>query len=126
MFALEFNNNYPIYLQVVDDIKRKIIKNELNPGDKLPSNSELAIIYKINPNTVQRIYKQLEYENICFTRRGLGTYVSEDPEIQQKIKNEFISNLINDFIFQMDSVGFNLDEIIKTLNDLKEKKNAKF
>ena len=96
------------------------------PGDKLPSNSELALIYKINPNTVQRIYKQLEYENICFTRRGLGTYVSEDPEIQQKIKNEFISNLINDFIFQMDSVGFNLDEIIKTLNDLKEKKNAKF
>ena len=126
MFALEFNNNYPIYLQVVDDIKRKIIKNELCPGDKLPSNSELALIYKINPNTVQRIYKQLEYENICFTRRGLGTYVSEDPEIQQKIKNEFISNLINDFIFQMDSVGFNLDEIIKTLNDLKEKKNAKF
>lgn len=126
MFALEFNNNYPIYLQVVDDIKRKIIKNELNPGDKLPSNSELAIIYKINPNTVQRIYKQLEYENICFTRRGLGTYVSEDPEIQQKIKNEFISNLINDFIFQMDSVGFSLNEIIKTLNDIKEKRNVKF
>ena len=92
MFALEFNNNYPIYLQVVDDIKRKIIKNELNPGDKLPSNSELAIIYKINPNTVQRIYKQLEYENICFTRRGLGTYVSEDPDVTQNIKNEFISN----------------------------------
>jgi len=126
VFALEFNNNYPIYLQVVDDIKRKIIKNELNPGDKLPSNSELAIIYKINPNTVQRIYKQLEYENICFTRRGLGTYVSEDPEIQQKIKNEFISNLINDFIFQMDSVGFSLNEIIKTLNDIKEKRNVKF
>ena len=126
MFALEFNNNYPIYLQVVDDIKRKIIKNELCPGDKLPSNSELALIYKINPNTVQRIYKQLEYENICFTRRGLGTYVSEDPEIQQKIKNEFISNLINDFIFQMDSVGFSLNEIIKTLNDIKEKRNVKF
>jgi GntR family transcriptional regulator len=126
VFALEFNNNYPIYLQVVDDIKRKIIKNELNPGDKLPSNSELAIIYKINPNTVQRIYKQLEYENICFTRRGLGTYVSEDPDITKKIKNEFISNLINDFIFQMDSVGFSLTEIIKTLNDIKEKRNVKF
>jgi len=52
VFALEFNNNYPIYLQVVDDIKRKIIKNELNPGDKLPSNSELAIIYKINPGSL--------------------------------------------------------------------------
>ncbi len=126
MFALEFNNNYPIYLQVVDDIKRKIIKNELNPGDKLPSNSELAIIYKINPNTVQRIYKQLEYENICFTRRGLGTYVSEDPDVTQNIKNEFISNLINDFIFQMNSVGFSLNEIIKTLNDIKEKRNVKF
>jgi len=126
VFALEFNNNYPIYLQVVDDIKRKIIKNELNPGDKLPSNSELAIIYKINPNTVQRIYKQLEYENICFTRRGLGTYVSEDPDVTQNIKNEFISNLINDFIFQMNSVGFSLNEIIKTLNDIKEKRNVKF
>ena len=68
---MEFQNNYPIYLQIADDIKRRIVIGELHPGDKLPSNTDLAVAYTVNPNTVQRIYRQLEVEGITFTRRGV-------------------------------------------------------
>ena len=54
---MEFQNNYPIYLQIADDIKRRIVIGELHPGDKLPSNIDLAVSYTVNPNTVQRIYR---------------------------------------------------------------------
>ena len=74
---MEFQNNYPIYLQIADDIKRRIVIGELHPGDKLPSNTDLAVAYTVNPNTVQRIYRQLEVEGITFTRRGVGTFLSD-------------------------------------------------
>lgn len=48
---MEFQNNYPIYLQIADDIKRRIVIGELHPGDKLPSNTDLAVAYTVNPNT---------------------------------------------------------------------------
>jgi|GEM_PF-3973107 len=76
---MKFQTNYPIYLQIADDIKRKIIVGELHPGDKLPSNIDLALQYEVNPNTAVRIYKELEQESISFTKRGIGTFLTEDP-----------------------------------------------
>ena len=71
---MKFQTNYPIYLQIADDIKRKIVVGELHPGDKLPSNIDLALQYEVNPNTAVRIYKELEQESISFTKRGIGTF----------------------------------------------------
>ncbi|MFR6496994.1 MAG: GntR family transcriptional regulator [Ruminococcus sp.] len=71
---MDFQANYPIYLQIAEDVKRRIVIGELKPGDKLPSNAELAIAYQVNPNTVQRIYRQLEAEGISYTKRGIGTF----------------------------------------------------
>ena len=47
---MKFQTNYPIYLQIADDIKRKIVVGELHPGDKLPSNIDLALQYEVNPD----------------------------------------------------------------------------
>ena len=52
---MDFQANYPIYLQIAEDVKRRIVIGELKPGDKLPSNAELAIAYQVNPNTVQLV-----------------------------------------------------------------------
>ena len=56
---MEFQNNYPIYLQIADDIKRRIVIGELHPGDKLPSNTDLAVAYTVNPNTVPELAERL-------------------------------------------------------------------
>jgi DNA-binding transcriptional regulator YhcF (GntR family) len=66
---LEFKNNIPIYLQVIDDIKHKIVLGELNLGDKLPSTRELAVMYQINPNTAVRVYNEMELMGLCFTKQ---------------------------------------------------------
>ena len=57
---MEYNVEVPIYVQVVRDIKKRIVRKQLLPGEKLPSNRELAVLYKVNPNTAARIYKEME------------------------------------------------------------------
>ena len=67
---MEDNVEVPIYVQVVRDIKKANRTQAARfPGEKLPSNRELAGLYKVNPNTAARIYKEMEAEGYCYTRR---------------------------------------------------------
>lgn len=59
-----FNKREPIYLQVIKDFKVKIVSGQLQPGQEVPSRRELATQLKINPNTVQRAYKEMEEERL--------------------------------------------------------------
>ena len=81
---MEYAAEIPIYLQVIRDLEKKIIQGKLNPGDRLPSSRELAVLYKINQNTAARIYRELEDMGYCFTRRGIGTFLSEDEAVFRK------------------------------------------
>jgi GntR family transcriptional regulator len=113
--VMEFHTNIPIYVQVIDDIKKDIIRGLLQPGEKLPSGRDLAYKYKINPNTANRVYKELEAEEVCFTKRGIGTYVTEDSEKLVAIKEEMAGTLLDKFIDGMKDLGFTKDELIKML-----------
>ena len=62
---MEFENSKPIYLQVIDDIKRKMVMGVIPPGDKLPSVRDLALTYTINPNTASRVYREMEMMSLC-------------------------------------------------------------
>ena len=66
---MEYNPALPIYLQAANSIKRDIVTGKLPPGAKLPSVRDLAVEYTINPNTVSRVYKELESEGACFCHR---------------------------------------------------------
>ncbi|MBP1566144.1 MAG: GntR family transcriptional regulator [Oscillospiraceae bacterium] len=115
---MEFDSKYPIYLQIVAEIKRKIIIGDLIPGSKLPSNNDLAMMYKVNPNTVQRIYKQLEFEGICFTKRGLGTFLVEDPNLPTRLKIESVTSMVSVFLEKMAALGFTASETINIIKDI--------
>jgi len=112
---MEFNNTIPIYLQVINDIKHEIVAGGLMLGEKLPSGRELALKYKINPNTSNRIYKELEAEQLCFTKRGLGTFITENKETVVMIKKEMAEKLLNEFIEGMKKLGYTSKEIIEIL-----------
>lgn len=109
---MKYNSRIPIYLQVIDDIKKLIIKGEISPGDKLPSSRELAIKYEVNPNTAARIYKELEQMNICYVKRGMGTFISESEELVPKLRAQVIDELVDNFVEQMSKLGFSKKEII--------------
>ncbi len=112
---MEFDYNIPIYLQVARRIKSQIASGLLRPGDKLPSTLELAIEYKINPNTVQRIYRELENERISFTKRGIGTFVSEDETVVTRLRREMSAEVTAAFLKEMRAIGFSAEEILATI-----------
>lgn len=112
---MEFQANYPIYLQIAEDLKRRIVVGELKPGDKLPSNAELAMAYQVNPNTVQRIYRELENAGISFARRGIGTFIVEDDGLAEKLRHEIGVKSVEAFIKQMKTYHFSKEEIQELL-----------
>ena len=68
---MNYNAEMPIYLQVIHDLKKKMIQGKILPGEKLPSNRELAVLYKINQNTAARIYREMETQDIVIQSGGL-------------------------------------------------------
>jgi len=76
---MDYKANIPIYLQVIDDIKKRILTGEIKLGDKLPSTRELAVQYTVNPNTAARIYNELEQCGLCYTNILPGMKSMETP-----------------------------------------------
>lgn len=122
----EFQASKPIYMQIVEKITKQIVRNELSPGDKLPSVREMAIQSGVNPNTIQRTYSELERMEIVETRRGQGTFVSENTEVLQGLKKDLQREIIETFIQNMIDLGFSEEEILKGVNKfLTDKKGEK-
>lgn len=113
---LDFDPAKPIYLQIVNEIKRAIARGELPPGAKVPSQRELAQQTNVNPNTVQRAYQEMERIQLVETLRGQGTFVRRDPEILERIRGEMAQDALQQFIHEMSALGFGPDEIRSLVN----------
>lgn len=120
---MNYNNETPIYLQVIHDLKKKIVQGKISPGEKLPSNRELAVLYKINQNTAARIYREMEAAGYCFTRRGIGTFISEEEKMTVNIKKEMADELLQNFIHEMKDLGYQKEEILEQITQYKEDKH---
>lgn len=112
---MEYNNNFPIYIQIKDIIKRDIVKKNILLGERLPSTRDMALKLKVNPNTIARVYKELEQEKITFTKRGLGTFITEDEEIFVFLKESMANKVIEDFFSGMSDLGYSKEEILGML-----------
>lgn len=108
---MNFESNLPIYIQIMNLIKTKIVSGELKRGDKLPSVRELSKELKVNPNTIQRAYQELEREEFVYTQRGMGTFVTENTDTIQNVKKSMATGLIDQFFSEMKNLGFKNDEI---------------
>lgn len=75
-FRVEPGRGVPIYVQLMDQIRRSVAGGILVPGDQLPSVRDLAVQLGINPNTISRAYQELEHNGVVYTSRGRGTFVS--------------------------------------------------
>lgn len=106
-----FNNSVPIYLQIVSEIKKQIVSGKLIPGERIPSVRELALTYKVNPNTMQKALIELEENGLIKTERTNGKFVTEDENIINKIKNDYADNLTKNYLSEMISLGITKQEI---------------
>ena len=119
-----FDNNFPIYLQLVECLKKAIIKGEYQNGDRLPSVRDLAIMFKINPNNVQRALNELEDLHLIHTCRTNGKFGTDNQELIEKYKKEYATALINNFLDNMDSIGFTKQEVLKYISECEKKKRS--
>ena len=106
-----FNNSVTIYLQIVSAIKKQIVSGKLIPGERIPSVRELALTYKVNPNTMQKALIELEENGLIKTERTNGKFVTEDENIINKIKNDYAENLTQNYLSEMISLGITKQEI---------------
>lgn len=118
-----FQTSQPIYAQVAERLKKQIVRGQLRPGDKLLSVRELAVKYKVNPNTVQRTYRELEREGVVKVRRGQGTFVTDDEEIVKRMRESLKKEYALAFVRDMREMGFTLQEMKESVEELWEVQN---
>lgn len=76
--SVEFDPTRPIYLQIMEAVKTGVVRGEYRLGDQLPSVREMAGQLRVNPNTMARAYNELERDGFITTRRGEGSFVTDD------------------------------------------------
>ena len=114
---MQFDNNKPIYIQIVDYFKYKIIRKELKTSDKIPSVRETAKELDVNPNTVQRAYQELESLGVTMSKRGLGSFVDVDEDKLKKLRTDVALELVDDFLNEMYQTNIPKDKIIELIDE---------
>ena len=116
---VEFDDDKPIYKQLVDKLKLEIVLGHFKSGEKLTSVRELSTMICVNPNTIQRSLAELEAEHLIYTKRTSGKFVTEDEDIIHQVKQELARDKINTFVSDMEALGLKTGDIVKLLKERK-------
>ena len=114
---LKFNEDSPIYLQVVRYFKRKILIGELQNGDELPSRRIMATTMGLNLTTIQKIYKQLEDERLIDTQPNSKTTVSITKDDLVRIENELVRDRVIRFVEELRECNVTREKAITIINE---------
>ena len=96
-----FDNERPIYIQLVEKLRLEIVSGKLKQGERLPSVRELALIVRVNPNTMQKALVELENEGLVYTERTNGKFVTTDIKLIEKVKKELAKEKITKYLNDM-------------------------
>lgn len=117
----EYESTRPIYLQIVEKIKAGIILGEPALGGRLMSIRDMALKMGVNPNTMTRVYAELENEKIVETRRGMGTFVADDPELINSLKGQVIDERLATVVGSLAEAGFSDEQIMSSVRTALER-----
>ena len=98
-----FDNERPIYIQLVEKLRLEIVSGKLKQGERLPSVRELALIVRVNPNTMQKALVELENEGLVYTERTNGKFVTTDIKLIEKVKKELAKEKITKYLNDMNT-----------------------
>lgn len=119
MFELNYRDTRPIYEQIMESIRKLIISGSLQAKEKLPSVRELAAKLAINPNTIARAYRQLEADGYVYTISGMGTYVSENVDVEEQRTEELLQEF-DEVTRELLYLSVEPQELIRRLGQLEE------
>lgn len=116
----DLDENLPIYLQLIDELQKRIINGTYVPGSKLPPVRELAADAGVNPNTMQRALAQMESSGLIYTQRTSGRFLTDDREKIERLRREAAQALIRDFLRKMRELGIGRKEVCKLIQAQEE------
>jgi len=111
--AWEFKDQRPIYIQLIEQIKLKIISGEYKPGQKFPTVRELAEEASVNPNTIQKALAELERSGFVYSQRTSGRFITEDIDMIKEIKLDIAKDQAVSFLKSMKSLGLSNEDIME-------------
>lgn len=114
MLHLDYRDARPIYAQIMDGIRQQITAQVLLPGEKLPSVRELAVELSINPNTIQRAYRQLEMEGWIATVPGKGCFICGCP-LGNPREEVRLLNTFEETVRKLYTLGYTRQELAQRL-----------
>jgi len=112
--SLDHRSGIPIYLQIIEQVRRRVSSGELHPGDQLPTVRQLATELRVNFNTVARAYRMLDEAGLISTQQGRGTYIWERPteETIKQLKKKNLEELARNYLDETSRLGYSLEDAI--------------
>ena len=108
----------PIYRQLVAQIREGVARGKLTPGERLPSVRELSRRLVVNPNTIARVYTELERDGVLYTRQGAGVFVAEPSnDLTKSSRRKRLLELLDAFLTEAVHLGFSEDEVASAVRD---------
>lgn len=117
----ELNSDKPVYLQLIEQVKRNILSGKYVAGEKLPSVRDLASEAAVNPNTMQRALVELERDGLLYAERTSGRFITDNKELIKAMKKEMVIEEVKQFMERMKTLGFEYEDIIRIIESQKQK-----
>jgi len=114
-WSLEFDDRLPIYRQIILQFNRAFVRGDIQPGDRIPSIRELSALLRVNTNTIQRVYQEMERDGIISSKRGTGYYFTEDSKMTEKMRRDLTQESLHRFVEEMCALGLEKKEILSEL-----------
>lgn len=110
---MQLDDGRPIFQQVAHELSRRIARGALKPGDKLPTVREMALEFRVNPNTIQRACQELEGQGAVTSRRGHGIFVTDDAGILERLRHEMVTEAVNACVRELRALGLDSPTMLK-------------
>lgn len=115
-FRIDPTSRLPIYRQLGEQIREAVARGRLRPGEQLPSVRDLSRTLVVNPNTVARVYTELERDGVLHTRQGLGVFVAEPKaDLTKRARKARLEELLDRLLTEAVYLGFSADEVVTTV-----------
>ena len=115
---LDVSDARPLYLQIMDEVRRALVVGALRPEDPVPSVRELAAELVVNPRTVSQAYRELEREGVLYVRRGQGTFVASDTRPDQREQHALARGVAKRALLEARRNGLGLEALLSTIREV--------
>ncbi len=115
--AWNFNDNAPIYMQIVNTLRGNIASGVYPPGSRLPSVRDLALEAGVNPNTMQRALAELERSGLVNSQRTAGRFITEDGSALLALRKSMSEEILTDFIARLRRLGLSSEQILEAVRE---------